>query len=195
MSSSRAATQTAILVGALLGAAAAFMGGAPRAPAPGSAPARSPAHAEGAPGEGGPVRLPSAVAAATTPSVPASALPAAPSQPAPSDELDGLSVAELERRCALRQPRGCLASARAFDTGRGIEQDASKARLYRSLAVSLLDERCLGRDAEACHDLGGLYTTGQGVARNPATASALERRARELCAGKTSSFCEKLSVR
>lgn len=188
MSNSRAATRLAIILGAGVGALAAFMGGAPRrseAPAPAEpAPAAKPVQ----PAPARPER---------TVAVPPQSAPKAPpptQKPEPS-ELDAPPVAELEKRCALRQARGCLASARAFELGRGVPADPAKARLYRSLAVSLLDERCLSRDPESCSDLAELYSIGAGVVKNEATASALTERARELCKGKTTSFCEKLSAK
>ncbi len=180
----------AILVGAGVGALAAFMGGAP-SPRETPTPARTTSLLPL--GEAAPARP-----EPTTAAPPASARPEPPAPPAPKaepSELTELPVAELERQCALRRARGCLASARAYELGRGVGADPAKARLYRSLAVSLLDERCLGREAEACYDLGELYSTGSGVAKNPETARALTQRARELCAGKTTSFCEKLSAK
>lgn len=188
MSNSSAATRIAIIVGAGIGALAAVLAGAPRTP-PVEAPRRAPTREAPAPESvESPREAPGASAAKSAPS----ALPKTPS-PSPS-ELDPLPVAELERRCALRQPKACLASARGFDSGGERAPDAAKARLYRALAVSLLDERCLARDAESCHDLATLYQSGTGVPRNPATATALSQRARELCAGRTTSFCERLGA-
>jgi TPR repeat protein len=66
--------------------------------------------------------------------------------------------------------------------------------VYRALAVTLLDERCLARDAESCHDLAVLYEKGTGVEQNADTAAALLQRARQLCTGKTSSFCDRLGA-
>lgn len=186
MSNSRAVTRLAIIVGAGVGALAAFMGGAP-VPREATAPART---AEAPPPTPAAPARPEPTITRSAPPAP----PTPPPRPEPS-ELDAAPVAELERRCALRQARGCLASARAFELGRGVPADPTKARLYRSLAVSLLDERCLGRDPESCSDLAELYSTGAGVVKNEATAGALTERTRELCKGKTTSFCEKLSAK
>lgn len=189
------------MVGAGVGAVAAFMAGSPRPP-PAAPRAPEPRLVVPRASSAAPV-APREPVASSAPAVeaPAPTAPPAPSAPPPQaepkaqpSELDQLPTAELEKRCAFRQPKACLASARAFDSGREVTRDAAKARVYRALAVSLLDERCLARDAESCHDLAGLYQAGSGVEKNPATASALTQRARELCAGKTSSFCERLGV-
>jgi TPR repeat protein len=193
--SSAPGTTTAIVIGASAGTLAAFMAGGPHqvrviddpgplARAPESpSPNREPAVPS----------APSAAAATATVAAPsATAAPLAPRSG--SNELDLLPVAELEKRCAYRQPASCSASARAFASGRGAPADAAKARVYRALAVTLLDERCLARDAESCHDLAVLYEKGTGVEQSADTAAALLQRARQLCTGKTSSFCDRLGA-
>ena len=202
MASARGTTTAAIVFGAFVGTLAALMSGpeARREPparpdvtgvmAQTSAPPR--AQATHPP----PVGTPAPRAAPAPPPSVAPALGSARALPAPDEtsELDRLEVAELEKRCAFRQPAACSASARAFEIGRGTKADAAKARLYRSLALSLLDERCLARDAEACHELSLLHERGLGVKANPETAAALRRRAAELCTGKTSAFCGRVGT-
>lgn len=202
MTNARSATRIAIIIGAGVGSLAAVMGRAPqsRPPAPQlAAPAadeartassQAPSHEPVVAPTGSPSPAPRPTVSAAGP--PAAAGPVPPTPKPAAADLDGLPRPELERRCAFNQPRACLASARAFDSGRGGPADAAKARVYRALAVSLLDERCWSRDPESCHDLAGLYQTGTGMPRNPATATVLTQRARELCAGKTTSFCERL---
>lgn len=180
------------MIGAVVGTLAALMSGS-RAPEP-TTESREHTGARALPA---PVPTPTPTRTAASPPPPAPAAPAAAPAPAPiasvarpATELDALPRKELEKRCALRQPQACLACAREVAA-----RDPEKARVYRSLAVSLLDERCFERDAESCEGLAELYRTGTGVEKNEATAATLATRARELCKGKTSSFCEKLGGR
>ncbi|MCC6903823.1 MAG: hypothetical protein IT377_32950 [Polyangiaceae bacterium] len=201
MTSARGATTAAIVSGVVVGTLAALCSGPP---APGPAPTRSDVTPVMA---GGPAPTPERVAARPPPAGPPAASPVPVPTPSPTptasaprvapdegDELDRVSVAELEKRCAFRQPASCSAAARAFEAGRDTRADAAKARLYRSLALSLLDERCVARDAQACHDLSLLHERGLGVKPSPETAGALRRRALELCVGKTSPFCGQLGA-
>ena len=188
MSSARGTTTAAIVIGAGVGALAAFMAGGPDQPLDRDesgtiAKAPDPASPHPAPTA---LPMPSATTAAPSPTAPP------PAARADQSELDQLPVAELEQRCAYRQAAACSACARAFAGGRGAPADAAKARVYRALAVTLLDERCLARDAESCHDLAVVYEKGTGVEQNADTAAALRQRTRELCTGKTSSFCDRL---
>ncbi len=100
--------------------------------------------------------------------------------------LEVIDVAEAERACARGgAPRDCLTAAQA--TG-----DAGRGRLFESLAVSQWTDACIARDPEACHELGKLHEQGIGVPASAQKALGLRQRARELCEGKTSEFCDTL---
>ena len=188
----RGITIIAIVAGGAIGAVAALVGAHRPDPPPLSTSTSEP----GWPTGSEPARPPSA-------EPPVGPTPSAAPTPSPSaepglelgttrNELDALTVTELERGCGRRAPRACLAAGRAYDLGRGVAGDAGKSRLYRALAVSLFDEQCMARDAEACHSLATLYEAGQGVTRSDATATLLRARATEICAGRATDFCDRL---
>jgi len=178
-------TAIAVAVGTAVGVVAALDGGEPRRPAAAPVPS-APAFVEVRVGASAPPPVPA------TPHS-ASAAPSARAAPSASaDPLDTETASALELACARREPRACLAAARAYAAGRGVEADAAKARLHRLLAVSLLDERCTAREPDACELLASLYASGTGVARNDDSARALSARALKLCEGKTDSSCEQI---
>lgn len=195
MSKALSPTTVAIILGSAVGVIAALTEGtAPRrgngvdtSPTPRPVPTRTePAlRAPTAPAESAPFEPRAISPIGNAPDAPSAPAPPPSSRPPAPREAGSAQIAELELGCARRQPAACLAAARAHEN----TPDPAKARLHRSLAVSLLDERCLARDAESCHELAELYRAGIGVEQNLETASALDARTTQLCAGKTTGFC------
>lgn len=192
MSNARATTLLAIVAGTGVGAFLALWGG--------SAPTPEPAKRGSSPDL---ERQARATTAAAAPAPEAARAPvAAPSTGSTSDaatesaeltlpaELSTVPVSELESRCArTREAKACLAAARAYEKGRNVSVDASKARTLVAMAIALLDTACLERDPESCALLAELYRRGAGVEQNTATAVLLEKRSLALCAGRGSPFC------
>ena len=188
----RNATWIAVLIGGAAGAVAAL--------------ARQPEPAELAEPELRPVAALPAPALTTAPAA-ASSLPpaAAPSAvavaakglaPAPRTpivgsryELTGYEIACHEKK----DPGACRAAAGAYEDGKVVDADLTRAKLFRKIELTFLVKHCESQLPAACSDLAYRYQRGDGVAKNERTAEVLLQRARELCAGRRSDACVALA--
>lgn len=195
---SRALT-TAVFVGALLGAAAAFMPQRKSTmPRPEPSVARAPA-ARPSVSVAAPAPVVSAVQSARA--APANSATPTPTRarydlvPSPHDSRieTEVELRKSERLCIRDVADECVRVADAYVAAKLVEQDKRRARQYQNLAFKAYIKKCEGQQPEACYSLARMYLYGDSVKANPAHAQNLMKRVVDLCRYRPDDICSRLA--
>ena len=189
----------AIVVGALLGGALAFVPlkkrTVPRAePALARVPTAVPLPSQGVQTPHMPQAPPSVVVPAE------SAAPVAtPARydltPSPHDSAieTEAELRKSERLCIRDMADECVRVADAYVTAKLVEQDKRRARQYQNLAFKAYIRKCESQDPGACYSLARMYLYGDSVKANPLHAQNLMKRVVDLCQYRPDDICSRLA--
>jgi TPR repeat protein len=136
------------------------------------------------------VAAPNSAPSAATPS--ASAAPVAANIPPvllpPLETPKELERAEV--RCYRKVADECERAATAYAQGRFGPADIERAAHLREVSLTFLVKDCQRRSPHACLVLANRYSHGIGVDTNPKKARAVFEHGRELCRRKPSAECD-----